>query len=365
MIVRHLLCFAVAALLPAAPADAVTIHLIDSGGRVTGSKAEEAFRIAADFWEHIITNGSVINIRIDFTRIGDGRGDAGLGIAMTRQEAFSIRAWENAVERTKSHSAIDTRIVLPRLKDGAIAAMTLGMDAAGRNDVAKPMLLRRDQRASRYLLMSSSVAKATGLPLDRPDKIDAEITLNSGYAFDFDPSDGMTPSGVDLVAVAIHEMGHALGFGSGVSGLDMVAAPNGPAGGPPNRDFNTRTGFEALDMFRYGAPGLLDLRPGADAYFSIDGGRTALLGVRFATGAFNGDGQQAGHFRQTADGCSMKFGIMDAGRCGGQMGVVTGADLAAFDAIGWNLSVDALSFAKLSTGELVRQYRARHAPSAS
>jgi hypothetical protein len=43
---------------------------------------------------------------------------------------------------------------------------------------------------------------------------------------------------------------------------------------------------------------------------------------------------------------------MDPTFCFGQMGVVTGLDLAAFDAMGWNLSVDALRYANTSTADI-------------
>lgn len=345
------------ALLAAGPAQATTIHLIDGDHSVAGSRADEAFRVAADFWGDMLTNDTVINIRIEFVRLPGGS----MGVTSGRYLSCSIRAWEKAIARSRSRSAIDLAARLPALSGGAIRGLTLGTDAAGRNDMANPAPLRRDQAAARYLLLNSSVAKAVGLPLDDPDEIDATITLNKGYAFDFDPTDGVTLPGVDIVAVAIHEMGHALGFGSGVADFDEVAAPHGPGSATADGDFNDSARFNALDMFRYSAPGMLDFRPGAETYFSLDGGRSALFGARFASGAFNGDGDQAGHFKRGATPCTLSFGNMDAGRCGGQMGVVTAADLATFDAIGWNLRVDAMTFANLPTGEIVRRYRARHA----
>ena len=43
---------------------------------------------------------------------------------------------------------------------------------------------------------------------------------------------------------------------------------------------------------------------------------------------------------------------MDPTFCYGQMGEVTGLDLATFDAIGWNLSVDALTYQNTSTAAI-------------
>ena len=59
----------VAALLMAGaalPASAgPTINLIDIGG-VTGSPAEEGFRIAAKYWESVLTNNAVINFQVGY-----------------------------------------------------------------------------------------------------------------------------------------------------------------------------------------------------------------------------------------------------------------------------------------------------------
>jgi len=154
--------------------------------------------------------------------------------------------------------------------------------------------------------------------------------------------------------VAIHEIGHALGFVSGVDFLDVYGKPNGPGGGLLGYDLNDTSIYSALDMFRYSndphdlAPGsgpVLDLSVGTGSYFSIDGGQTALFGNSFSTGSYNGDGHQASHWKDASgpNACGPQLGIMDPTFCYGQMGDVTALDLAAFDAIGWNLSVDALA----------------------
>ena len=63
-------------------------------------------------------------------------------------------------------------------------------------------------------------AKALGIvPGDAPG-IDATITFNSSVSFDFDPSDGITPGTTDIIGVATHEIGHAMGFVSGVDTVD-------------------------------------------------------------------------------------------------------------------------------------------------
>ena len=72
-------------------------------------------------------------------------------------------------------------------------------------------------------------------------------------------------------------------------------------------------------------------------------------------GQFNGDGRQASHWKDTP-ACAVGNGIMDPTFCFGQMGVVTGLDLAAFDAMGWNLSVDALRYQNTSSADIYRAF---------
>ena len=146
-------------------------------------------------------------------------------------------------------------------------------------------------------------------------------------------------------------MGHALGFVSGVDFFDHYGYPSGPGRGALGCDLNDTSIFSALDMFRYSAPGDLDFRTGGSPYFSVDGGQTALFGNTFATGRFNGDGDQASHWTD-ATGRGGQLGIMDPTFCFGQMGVLSGLDLAAFDAMGWNLSVDAMNYQNTSTAAI-------------
>lgn len=355
-----LYCSAALALAASAggAASAATINLIDLGG-VAGSKAELGFKVAAAFWGNLFTNTATINLGVKFAPLDPGV----IGSTGSTRTDYGVQAWENRVNSTKSNSTVDQTLVLPTITNGTVDYITNGVldsDGGTDTDPAK-QYYTTNKYAGSTLYLNSSVVKAIGGTIN-PATVDGNVTFSSTFGFDFDPRDGITAGKFDFIGVAIHEIGHALGFVSGVDFLDVYGAPDG-AGGSLGYDLNDTSIFSALDMFRYSndphnlAPGdgpVLDLAAGGNAtYFSIDGGTTALFGNTMSTGAYNGDGRQASHWKDTA-GCQIGNGIMDPTFCYGQTGYITGLDLAAFDAMGWNLSVDALTYQTSSTADALR-----------
>jgi hypothetical protein len=178
------------------------------------------------------------------------------------------------------------------------------------------------------LRLSNANAKALGLPTTGND---ATIRFNSdpSTTWDFDPSDGIASGAYDFVGVATHEIGHSLGFLSGVDALDINS--------PSNNQFYDASQFSfttALDLFRYSASsaGVIDSAAGTTAYFSLNGGATNL--ALFSTGINHGDGNQASHWKRSR----ARLGIMDPTSAPGESGVISALDLRALDVIGWNLA---------------------------
>jgi hypothetical protein len=370
-------------LLAANAANALTINLIDQGG-VTGSQAEQGFKIAAAYWESVITNNVTLNFGVGYSSLGPGI----IGSTGSSGMDFSVKSFETAFNATKSSSTLDQAAVLPTLSSSGAMKMITSASGAGGNGVdTSSRVYDTDTNGSRsinnkLLYLNTSVVEAVGGTAvydnaSNPDHLDADITFSSDFGFDFDPSNGTTAHTFDFIGTAIHEMGHALGFVSGVDEYDYFGGPHGPANAVAfgnTFNFNTTSWFSSLDLFRYStdptnvAPGtgpVLDMAVKSPAYFSIDGGATQVLGSsHFATGAYNGDGDQASHWKDNngADGCTVQLGIMDPTECYAQADYVTALDLAAIDAIGWNLNVDALlnpTYHK-TTAQIYADYQAAH-----
>lgn len=350
----NLLLGAAAASLLGTSAQAVTvINLVDQGG-VAGSQAEHGFNIAAAYWSSLLTNNATINLGVSFAGLAPNV----IGSTGSLRQDFRIVDWQNGVNATRSTSLIDQTAVLPGLTGGHISGLTTGVNGNGDQDITWTEFLQ-NKTSGEVLYANSSVIKAVGRSdLVNPNALDGEVTFSSNFSFDFDPTDGISAGTFDFIGVAIHEIGHALGFVSGVDFLDVYSAPNGPGAGLLGYNLNDTSLFSALDMFRYSAPGIIDLRAGGvETYFSLDGGASALFGNTFSTGRYNGDGNQASHWKDLG-GCSGQLGIMDPNFCFGQMGEITGLDLASYDAMGWNLSTNALSYGTVTTADIFSQFGA-------
>ena len=152
------------------------------------------------------------------------------------------------------------------------------------------------------------------------------------YSWDFNPSDGITAGSFDFIGVAAHEIGHALGF---ISGVDVLDINSPPVNGPFNS--NQFTFVSALDIFRYSVQsaglGVIDWTADSrDKWLSIDGGGT--FGPQFSEGVNFGDGRQASHWKD-----DLYIGLMDPTAARGELLAISQNDLLAFDVIGWTLAV--------------------------
>lgn len=336
--------------MAATPAAAARIVLNDLGGAGEGTQARLAFSMAADFWGRRLVDDVVINLDVGFRELDPGvLGQAGANTAVIPIEAVQERLAATGSSRIDTiavanlptlkpgldgFGAVDVRTSAPRLPTGEGVDTTrtiLDADGSGNNS---------------YLDAHSANLKALGFD-GFGDVADGTIAFSTKYRFDFNPLDGIAANAIDFLSVAVHEIGHVLGFVSGVDVYDVLGAPDGALADDPDYgllNLNDYAMASVLDLFRYSAaPGggaVLDWSVGGSPFFSIDG-QTAFGGGYFSTGAYNGDGWQASHWKDNIPGTA-QLGMMDPTVAYGQMGRVTTLDLAAFDAIGWTLDHDVL-----------------------
>jgi hypothetical protein len=333
---KTLLCGATAAgiAILGTPASAQTKIVLHDIGGVAGSPAEAGFRIAASYWESVLTNNVTIDFDVGFSALGPGV----LGGTSTSLYTYvPIQDYYDALV-ANGVSALDAQAIAhlePLSANGSVAPIVPQYrnqaNHTGVNATGSRVAPDGEAISSTIAVASSTWQALTG----DVSGTDANIQFSSTFAFDFDPSDGITAGQYDFIGVAIHEMGHALGFLSGADDFDYSVG-----GGFPVDEY--WWGY-ASDLFRYSADGQLNWNFDTPSYFSIDGGASAFLGNSYySTGENNGDGWQASHWRAPG-GCANFVGIMNPYICDGLVDSITAQDLGFFDAIGWNVNVDVLA----------------------
>jgi hypothetical protein len=314
--------FAIAAAICAsAPVHALTINLTDTGN----AEANAGFRAAANFWERTFTDNVTLNIVSSFSALGSNiLGQAGSTMFYTdfsnaknalRQDATSANdaLFVNGLASGSTYS----KLMNGTIESGGATHLQTGVVNVG---------------------LTEANAKALGLLAPTYNTYsDAQITFSNQFAFDFNASNGIDTGKVDFVAVATHEIGHALGFTSGVDVLDYnVSRFTTPRFHDNQFDvYGTLLDFTRCSSAASSAGANMDFRIGGDAKsFSIGGcSGAATVADAWSTGQYFGDGRQASHWKDDAG-----LGIMDPTIAYGERGTVSQLDIKALDVIGWNVS---------------------------
>lgn len=340
--------FLVAGALLACVSTSSALHIVLNAAPGMAPAALAGFQLAANYWQSQLADNVTVNIDVDFSVLGANI----LGSTGSSQEVFFAADILDALAADAT-TATDFLAVgnLPSLSTlGSLSFLTQRNTEAGSAiaSLDNDDLNDSDSNNNRYLAVNSANARALGWDPNDANYVDASISFSSLFSWDFDPSDGIGTGLQDFVGVTIHEMGHALGFVSGVDDVDyFITQP---------LDLDEYAVFSVLDLFRYSAPGTLDLSVGSPSYFSLDGGMTQLGLLSTGSTVNGGDGRQASHWKD-----HLGLGIMDpTANPAGQVNTPTALDLVAFDAIGWDLvpepSAALLALVGIATG-LARRKR--------
>jgi hypothetical protein len=342
-----------------APVSALTFNFNPPAGTTIDPRAQAGFEAAGARWSSLFTDNANIIIDIDFRPLSTGiLAQAGSTRKMYSYTDFytalsndRISADDNsAVSSLSTGTNFKAYINRTRNNPNGIGSATPYVDSTGANTSmvnissanAKALGLLGGLPAGSTISLATAEGFMPSGPIN-PDFMissppanatpgaDASITFSSSFQFDFDPTDGIDSTKFDFIGVATHEIGHVLGFTSGVDTLDINTPPVGRLF--PDDAF---VSVNSLDLFRYSAASkaLNAIDWTADTrskYFSLDRGITNLGNL--ATGVNFGDGQQASHWKDNRG-----LGIMDPTFSNGELGVISANDLRAFDVIGWNRS---------------------------
>ena len=308
------------------------------------------FEMAAAIWSSFLGDDVVLNLHI--AAVDGLNGNEAVGGAVPIFEEVNYGVYLEYLAKDSSSEYDES--VLAALQEGNTVDVLIDVDGDGVAEVVDGnttiMLTRAQMKA---LGMDEALVLGDGSTWDRdvlenPEGLDGYIVVNNSYDWSYDLTRQEKAQGgtLDFLTMALHEIGHALGFVSGLDGLlETFEMHSGE---------HRTEGITALDLLRYSETSVTvdnpdgtisDLSFGGDAYFSLDGGITAEANFE------SGKKYQASHWERLR----IALGIMDPTLGYKERTDITTLDLKAFDVLGWDVNYEALGAAGLDLEALYQQ----------
>jgi|GEM_PF-3409047 len=288
-------------------------------------QAKAVFLQAAAVWENLIRDPITVVIDVDYgpTRFGEAWPSASVLGSTSSQylgSASYYRILRNALQ-AKNKS-------LPQFPPDSLPT-----NLGNTEEVWTPS----------PVLRALGLISATADPVNESSFGDPpSIGFNSNFSFDVTPSDGVDSTKYDFLSVAVHEIGHALGFVSGAGYTELY---------PDESLYAT-----AWDFFRFDQSVSVTTFGTTPRHVSSGGEPVFFAGgskFQFSTGrpdGTGGDTRQASHWKDDSISGSY-IGIMDPTLSRGVRKDVTTADRLALRAMGYDIaaSMPTISNARMTT----------------
>jgi hypothetical protein len=285
--------------------------------------AKAAFLAAAARWQAVIATPITVVIDVDFgaTWFGEAYDDNVLG-QTDSQLLGDSSIYSEVRDSLIGLSLGDNRTALYN----QLPLSTVPTDIGNTNYVTAPSALWRTLGFISPVADPTAEQNALGSP--------PAVGFNSQFDYDFDPSNGISANTIDFDAVAVHEIGHVLGFDSDTGYRELVrSAP---------------LSVSVWDMFRF-RPGIsLDTFTTAERILSSGGTQNFFDGTQeigLSTGrpdGTGGDREQSSHWKDDRL-TGQHIGIMDPTLADGVRETITDRDLAALKIFGYGVGTAAAS----------------------